>query len=193
MEPVVFFPSRLRMVLSLVVMGLFFLPAICLAFQIPLLNGAFAFYGFVEGAVLIERAIGFAALAWLSYLVGQELAALIWRMPTLVADEDGITVKGKHIAWPDYRGVEIGGVRVNGMPVRHLEIMGRRKYTLPNASIPGKVEQAAERIIAFATATLANRYAHEAIDRPAEEAEHKAIRPRRPTVSSRTGIRHGVV
>ena len=150
MDPLVIYPQRWKLVLSGFAAGLCFVPAANLFFQFPMFSGAFALHAWFEGSALLERGLGLLLMAIVSYAVGGALTRIIWPEPVIFADRSGLTVNERHIPWSEFRHVRVGGVRINGVPVRHLEVLGPRKITVPNSLVAGTAESMAQAIMDYA-------------------------------------------
>lgn len=144
MERVELFPSKGLLIVKVLVGAALVALGVCVTFGIDLGLSAASAANFTADELVTLQTIAAAVTLLLCWPLGATLEALIWPSPVVTTGKDGITLKGNHISWADYRGLKTRTTRVNfikvGTSVKVLTHSRRwifwRSHTLDQSWMP---------------------------------------------------------
>ncbi len=192
MEPLILHTARKRNLASLVLILGFLIICVTMVFRaapyIEFLNIPFdsAF-----GDLLVR---GFFAVmaAVASWGLVSDLDRLFFRTPIIYADQNGISVRGgAQTTWDNFGGVAIKEVSASRLfKINSLEVYAGRKHVIPSFQL----SQSAPEMAAQVKSYVAQVHLKGAtLGAPANPDSSLRVRPSRPVVNSRAGIRPGTV
>jgi len=134
-----------------------FVPLISLTYQTALFGGAFAFYGLFGLPAFVEQALGVLLLGGLSYVFGGMVVHFIWRTPVVTGNAKGLIVKGRSIAWKDFKGVQVQRLSGKVGAANFVKVMVKRGVSIKDHEMSGSPESMADAITAYADVVRRHR------------------------------------